>query len=306
MAVMLCLFLSFFFFGAIAQAPNCSTYCPIINQLCNGTNAQFYSLTNPNNCMDVCPSYNITGNQTSFDSFDCRNYHLQYVINGTLIGVHCPHAGPTGGNVCSNPCYYYCDLHLKTCTGANQAFPSQTECLAECMAYPNSTWPNPNPANLYTVVAAGDSWDCRAYHVAVAASFVGTNPTLVAQHCGHSNQTGAGTCGDYCQNYCDDMAYYCTGSNAQFKTTSDCMTACYKYPRTYNSTLQAPVTSGNSYECRKYHVMFGALTMDPTTHCPHAGPTGGGTCTSTSAASQNAQIGAVGLILSLLWLCFTQ
>jgi hypothetical protein len=38
----------------------------------------------------------------------------------------------------------------------------------------------------------------------------------------------------------------------------------------------AGATSGNSIACRTYHA--GAAAGDPATHCPHAGPTGGGVC----------------------------
>jgi len=283
------------FVFASAQTENCTNYCQLINSYCVGANTQFYV---PNDCNLICPTYSLNATTGIYDdSYECRFHHLGYVINGTFPNIHCPHAGPTGGNTCGTACSYYCDLHIATCTGTNAYFQSKTDCLAECMAYPDSA----NPTNLSYAVISGDSWDCRAYHVGVAASYVGSDASAVALHCGHSNQSGAGTCGDYCMNYCDDMAYYCTGNNAQYKSNQDCLTACYKYPRDYSGTVQDPVAAGNSFECRKYHVMFAALANLPAIHCPHAGPTGGNIC-GKSSASRNAQLGTVGLVLSLFWL----
>jgi len=284
-------FLFTLFVFAIAQ--NCTNYCQNINLLCNGTNTQFYG---PSDCALICPTYPLNATTDVYNnSYECRLYHLNNVINGMSPVIHCPHAGPTGGLLCGTACNYYCDFHLQTCTGANQYFSNKADCLAECMAYPDSA----NPTNLYDIVGSGDSWDCRAYHLNVAASNVGKDSNAVAAHCAHSSQSGADTCGDYCMNYCDDMAYYCTGTNSQFNSPHDCLDACAKYPRNSTGTLQNPIVGGNSFECRKYHVMAGALANQEDIHCVHAGPSGGGVC---SGASRNAQLGTVGLVLSLLWL----
>jgi hypothetical protein len=50
-----------------------------------------------------------------------------------------------------------------------------------------------------------------------------------------------------------------------------CLGSCRGFP-----AGTAGAMSGNSLACRTYHA--GAAATDATLHCPHAGPTGAGTC----------------------------
>lgn len=77
-----------------------------------------------------------------------------------------------------------------------------------------------------------------------------------------------------CAGYCAQMAINCTGDDAQYIDTADCMAQC--------TALNWPAgipgdNSGNSLACRIYHGGDPAAT-DPGLHCPHAGPTGDNTC----------------------------
>jgi len=285
-------------------AINCSSYCSTVNEWCNGTLSQFYPAPSgsPTVCETVCPTYINTGNSSSWDSADCRLLHLGYIT--TLYQnttVHCPHAGPTGGNVCSDPWNEYCDLILASCTGDNTAFLDKPTCLANAYAYPSDS-----SANLYQAPNAKDSLQCRIYHAALAAFY--TDPTLKMQHCTHANATGGlgNTCGTPCQNYCDTIQMYCNGTNAQFMDASSCLTACASYPQNYSNILTAPVTAGDSLECRKYHALLASMASagGPTVHCPHAGPKGGGVCVSTTGSFGSAPEVSWGIIGFLLLIAF--
>jgi hypothetical protein len=82
---------------------------------------------------------------------------------------------------------------------------------------------------------------------------------------------GGGSATLDCETYCDRTMANCTGSNAQYSGSDTCMASCTHFPE---GTLAD--TSGNTLGCRIYHA--GNAATDPTTHCIHAGPSGGGAC----------------------------
>ncbi|MCU1277735.1 MAG: hypothetical protein JWM53_1281 [bacterium] len=113
---------------------------------------------------------------------------------------------------------------------------------------------------------------------------------LVAAGCGDDTTSGAG--GDMsivhdlasggaaptCAAYCAKVQMNCTtgdgGGNVQYASVSECTNYC-----TTAAGWPAGATGdqmGNTIGCRLYHA--GAAAADPVTHCPHAGPTGGGLC----------------------------
>ncbi|MEZ4470189.1 MAG: hypothetical protein R3F60_05170 [bacterium] len=79
-----------------------------------------------------------------------------------------------------------------------------------------------------------------------------------------------GVCGDACENYCGIVMQTCQGLYADEET---CMKECEAFP----ADAEASATEGDSVQCRTYHASFPALA-DGATHCPHAGPDGGGVC----------------------------
>ncbi|MBK8258750.1 MAG: hypothetical protein IPK82_39600 [Polyangiaceae bacterium] len=92
---------------------------------------------------------------------------------------------------------------------------------------------------------------------------------------GGSGGSGGGTGGSValsCDDYCATLATNCTGDQSQFGGDAECKAVCANYP-----VGMAADTSGNSLGCRTYHGGTPA-SMDPGTHCPHAGPLGGGAC----------------------------
>ena len=48
------------------------------------------------------------GGDTTGNTIGCRLYHAGAAAADPVL--HCPHAGPTGGNVCGSWCDNYCQL----------------------------------------------------------------------------------------------------------------------------------------------------------------------------------------------------
>ena len=84
--------------------------------------------------------------------------------------------------------------------------------------------------------------------------------------------TGTGTPATLdCASYCAGVEAACKGDNEQYKSNESCLTVCASFPK---GTLAD--TDSNTLGCRLYHA--GVASKDAasaTTHCPHAGITGG-------------------------------
>lgn len=72
-----------------------------------------------------------------------------------------------------------------------------------------------------------------------------------------------------CASYCTEVMANCTGANAQYTSLATCTAVCASFPV---GTLADK--TGDTLGCRLYHGGAPALSS-ATTHCPHAGPTGG-------------------------------
>ena len=79
-----------------------------------------------------------------------------------------------------------------------------------------------------------------------------------------------------CVSYCADIEKICVGELRQFADDAACQKACAGYP----TNGAANAMRGNSLQCRVNHIQVNILQkhQPPATHCPHAGPTGGGAC----------------------------
>jgi hypothetical protein len=122
-------------------------------------------------CNSYCTSVaawpvGMTGDTTG-NTIGCRLYHAGAAAADPVL--HCPHAGPTGGNTCGSWCDNYCQLMAKNCTGSNAVYDAAT-CMTKCALIPTSGHVNDT---------TGDSVQCRIYHLGAAAG----DPVL---HCPHS------------------------------------------------------------------------------------------------------------------------
>lgn len=94
----------------------------------------------------------------------------------------------------------------------------------------------------------------------------------VEEDCAGAGLGGNDACGPICEVYCDLLAAACSEASTVEDVTivhdhEACITECEQLPRTPDP-FQFEVTSGNSLECRLWHVQAAFGTA--TTHCPHA------------------------------------
>ena len=239
----------------------CDAYCNQVTKNCTGANAQHASKSA---CLKWCAGKTSGAwNATSGDSIACRAYHGSFPATSDPK-THCPHAGITGGGACGTvepPCETYCKNVMANCTGSNAVYAKKADCMAACAAMPVG-----NAAD-----KAGNSSYCRAYHAD------GPAKTDAKTHCPHAGiSSSGGVCGSVCDAFCDQVTANCTGANAQFANRGACMTWCSSQTSgNWNDT------KGNTIACRAYHASFPAKA-DAKTHCPHAGPSGGGVCASAT------------------------
>ncbi len=165
--------------------PTCADYCAKITRNCTsggdggGGHAQYASLA-------ACTSYCTTNagwpagatGAMSGNSIACRLYHAGAAAADPA--THCPHAGPSGGNICGSWCDNYCQLMARNCTGANAVYDAAT-CMTKCATIPSNGMPGDQ---------VGNTVQCRIYHLGEA----GTDPALHCPHAQTATDLPAGPC----------------------------------------------------------------------------------------------------------------
>jgi hypothetical protein len=152
--------------GAMTPAEK---YCANMKNNCTGANAQYPSDASCAAAAAALPAgmdSDMAGN-----TLGCRVYH-----SGAAMGdpaTHCAHAGPSGDGACGDVCEGFCDIAVKTC--ATQ-WPDKTACLATCATFAN------DPGSYNTSFTAGNTVECRLYHLSVAA----TDAASATTHCPHT------------------------------------------------------------------------------------------------------------------------
>ncbi len=146
-------------------------------------------------------------------------------------------------------CADYCTRALTNCKGDLELYPNLEFCLAVCAALPPGERTD----------TSGNTVGCRLHFAQSAASIE------KELNCSAAGPGGNGICGDNCESWCTLEANVCPSIYA---STDDCMAACQTFPvlGSYNDTI--PTQSGNSFECRLYHVTA-AAGIDAMLHCPH-------------------------------------
>lgn len=104
----------------------------------------------------------------------------------------------------------------------------------------------------------------------------GNTPVADAGPDSHTPASDAGDAGDSaipldCNDYCTAVMNACQGSQAQYQTKDECLTACQFFP-----VGTAGDTTGDTLGCRAYHAVLAATLPNP--HCWHAGPYGSSVC----------------------------
>jgi hypothetical protein len=256
--------------------------------MCTGINQQYVDTAE---CMDACSYFEVAGtnllnNTKTGNSVECRMYHTD-VANTTQDFSHCAHGNRWGTGVanelhCGDQCDHYCAVLEKNCAWNYTGYTDKTDCMADCTML---AW---DVADSVPATTSGDSLTCRVYHAGVARG----SKSGEKAHCPHAsyfsepgvcadmytpqwefNQANFGDHYDMCDDYCDGIEQTCTGDFAQYKNKADCMDACsyFKYSGANTSTT----TTGDSVECRIYHIDVAETTQD-LSHCFHGNRWGTG------------------------------
>jgi hypothetical protein len=178
-------------------------------------------------------------------------------MTGSMSSSSSTGSGGTGGGA-GLSCEAYCTTIMAGCTADNAQYPSQDSCVASCAGFPEGT----------AADMGGNTLGCRTYHAGVADDSA-ANATA---HCHHAGPSGGdGTCGMNCEGFCSVAMAVCTGANAQWNTADECNTDCTAFMFDPTNTFDVTNdTSGNTYNCRLYHLTNAARdAASATTHCPH-------------------------------------
>lgn len=89
-------------------------------------------------------------------------------------------ASPSPSTTPTAACSSYCTDMMATCTGDNAQYESESACLSSCSGFATTGTDGD---------AAGNTLQCRVYHLGVAASDAAT-------HCPHAGADGGGVCVD--------------------------------------------------------------------------------------------------------------
>ena len=157
-------------------------------------------------------------------------------------------------------CQDYCASVQAACTGDLAQYASVDACVDYC-----ESWAMLPLGDLSDT--SGNTVGCRIYHAGAAAA----DPAL---HCDHAGPTGGNVCGTWCDNYCQLAQANCTGGDELYADGDACNTACADL----EMSGAAGDTSGDSVQCRIYHLGVAGSPDGAATHCPHGAVDGGGVC----------------------------
>lgn len=241
----------------------CENFCSLSKANCA---SELFPFKDDAECASKCAAVPATGviNATAGNNVQCLIYHAG--VAGTDANTakdHCGHGkipndkgGPCTDVAPVPTCAAYCDAVTTACTDKNAQYKDKAECLVYCESKGKI------PAGAASDVG-GDTIGCRMYHAGVAAKSVEN----AATHCPHTGKSGGNTCGTWCENYCQLAKSNCTGdANSLYADDKACMDKCAGG----NATGAADSVSGNTVQCRIYHL--GVAGTDATTakdHCPH-------------------------------------
>lgn len=269
----------------------CGNYCDAIMSNCTEENAAFESV---DVCLATCSNYLHDDESQPYltegmgaDNYACRLWH------GALPALEdpqnaCPAASASGGQHCRSPdpvasCDAYCDLMDRHCYGASAQYASSQSCLQYCTVVADF-------ASVDAGTADANSLTCRVYYA--------NDPSLddPSVGCVAAGPSGGGTCGTWCENYCDLAENNCTGENALYSDRAQCLTACAVFSEAGNSGD----LTGDTVQCR-IHLLGGPAYADPTTYCLEGSATNSTFCVNTQgtdggtsdAGASDAGTGAV-------------
>ncbi|MCH9680408.1 MAG: hypothetical protein K0V04_03155 [Deltaproteobacteria bacterium] len=155
----------------------CGAYCELYMSSCQ----DFAEYANMQHCMDHCGQWPEGAMEdVDGDSLGCRIYHAG-VASSIDAQLHCPHSGPSGAQVCTDPeaptCDLYCTRYFNNCEGDLNLWADMNECVSTCASwYPGGA-----------TDTGGHSIGCRAYYANLAAADAET-------HCPNAGPGGGEAC----------------------------------------------------------------------------------------------------------------
>ena len=156
------------------------------------------------------------------------------------------------------PCSTYCNTVVKNCP--NSEYNDVPTCQSLCPAFEPGTANDTNQ----------DSLGCRMHYAQLAA----TDPSK----CPAAGLLGGNVCGnDQCRTFCALDDFFCTGplepyDGGAVACTNTCRANFQVYLQDAGNDLA--LQTGNTLNCRVYHLEAAAAPNDPSAkgvHCPHTG-----------------------------------
>lgn len=222
------------------DATLCEEYCGTMMTNCSGANAQYESMEE---CISMCDSAGWREGQdgdSGGNSLHCRITHAGALAAADPV-THCPHAGPTGGDMCGSLCENYCFYSNTHCAEVH-AYEDLSACVSACETL--------MPRAAAGTTADDNSVDCRVRYVVEAARSGDT-----AAACAAADVHGNNTCGSWCDVYCDLMETNCEGQPGAYADRDACLTACEGFA----ADGDPEADSGNTVQCRIFHAGLPAL-----------------------------------------------
>ncbi len=90
-----------------------------------------------------------------------------------------------------------------------------------------------------------------------------------------------------CNEYCEIASVDCQGEFEIYSTTLECFETC----KGFNFNGTEGDLDGDTAQCRLYHI--GVAESDPSLHCDHASPGGGGVCKAPGATLCGSYCGQI-------------
>ncbi|HVW24848.1 MAG TPA: hypothetical protein VHC69_05730 [Polyangiaceae bacterium] len=187
-----------------------------------------------------------------------------------IAGIENRHYEPleagTTKTTASALCKTYCKEVMDACTGANAQYTDMDTCLGVCAEL--------KPGEIHE--PSGNTAACREQQARNAQ--MGEPET----YCKSAGPSGDPMCGTACESYCDLFASICSKVETALP---NCPDLCKELLPDVDVNPAAADT-GDTLECRFYHVSAAAAASDPTVHCGHArlaNPTSN--CVDTTPAS---------------------
>ena len=191
--------------------PTCGDYCAAVVAACTGDDAQYASEAE---CLAYCGDWAQlpigAAADTSGNTVGCRTYHAGVAAAGPdEAALHCPHAGPSGGDTCGSWCEVYCQLAGTNCAGGDALFADDAACATACAAYDASGEPGD---------VSGATVQCKIYHAGVAGTDL---PDSAVQHCPHAGVDGGGVCVAPVVDVCNPISALACGETLTIATDGE-------------------------------------------------------------------------------------